>query len=267
MMMANPVPYNQDTLDNSPLSPSGSNYPCHVPAGSSYKVTKMNNIAVGQAAPLEFKGSAVHGGGSCQIAITTDKNPTADSRFKVIKSFIGGCPTPGDSPSPFNFTLPAIVPNGEMTLAWTWFNHVGNREFYMNCAPVTVSGGADDAAGMDALPDMFKANIAGTDCKTPESADPVFPDPGKDVETRGSGPFATDLPGCGASAPVASSSASVTGSNDGMYTAFGSSTTASSLVVPSVPAKSTKVITIIQTVYPSSEISTSITTPQSILIT
>ncbi|CAI4210372.1 unnamed protein product [Parascedosporium putredinis] len=51
--------------------------------------------AKGQASDLKFTGSAVHGGGSCQLSLTTDLEPTKDSVWKVIKSFEGGCPAAG----------------------------------------------------------------------------------------------------------------------------------------------------------------------------
>lgn len=51
--------------------------------------------------------------------------------FGVIHSVIGGCPLAFD----YTFTVPAGVPAGKnVLLGWTWFNKVGNREMYMNCA-------------------------------------------------------------------------------------------------------------------------------------
>lgn len=80
-----------------------------------------------------------------------------------------------------------MVPTGDYTLAWTWFNKIGNREMYMNCAPVTVTGAsgktkrkahgqrhshgasvAKRASAMSSLPNMFVANI-GNGCSTAES--------------------------------------------------------------------------------------------------
>ncbi len=80
-----------------------------------------------------------------------------------------------------------MVPTGDYTLAWTWFNKIGNREMYMNCAPVTVTGASGKtkrrahgqrhshgasvskrASAMSSLPNMFVANI-GNGCSTAES--------------------------------------------------------------------------------------------------
>ena len=120
----------------------------------------------------------------------------------VIKSFEGGCPaaTMGNlgggekSPDPFhfNFTIPTDIPTGKYTLAWTWFNRVGDREMYMNCAPINVSGGSekrDEILDVDhdffkrddsKYPPMFVANING--CTTKESKAIRFPNPGPNVQ-------------------------------------------------------------------------------------
>jgi hypothetical protein len=88
--MAFPVPFDVANLDTSPLQPSGADFPCKK---SSYKITAMNKITVNEAVLLDFKGTAIHNGGTCQLSISLDKEPTADSTFKVIQVFEGGCPT------------------------------------------------------------------------------------------------------------------------------------------------------------------------------
>lgn len=181
MSMEKPVPYGSP--DTSPLSPSGSDYPCK---GGAFTITTMNNWPVGSQQTLSFKGSANHAGGSCQVVYTTDTAPTKASKFKVIYSIEGGCPAnPSDK---FQFTIPKELPNGVGSMAWTWFNKIGNREMYMNCAPVTVTGGSSDTAEFDALPDMATANIGGS-CKTSETFDYTFENPGKYVTRIGTGPF------------------------------------------------------------------------------
>lgn len=209
LIMSNPVPYGKDSLNNSPLEADGSDFPCKQRSGV-YDVTKENTYSVGDSIPLSFKGSATHGGGSCQVSLTTDREPTKDSNWMVIKSIEGGCPINtegnisggenGEVPSNLNFTIPDGIDSGKYTMAWTWFNRVGNREMYMNCAPVTVQGGsskrsdqtdAEAAAESQSankkraanFPGMFVANVNG--CTTPESKDLRFPDPGEDVEMAG----------------------------------------------------------------------------------
>lgn len=200
LIMTNPVPYGKDSLNNSPLAADGSDFPCKQRSGV-YDVGKENTYSVGDAIPLAFQGSATHGGGSCQVSLTTDRNPTKDSNWMVIKSIEGGCPvnTEGNLsggetnkvPTDLNFTIPDGIGGGKYTMAWTWFNRVGNREMYMNCAPVTVQGGSSKRAEEEAavekrggnFPGMFVANVNG--CTTPESKDLRFPDPGDDVEYNG----------------------------------------------------------------------------------
>jgi hypothetical protein len=122
---------------------------------------------VATSQPLRFNlgngsNTAVHGGGSCQISITYETDPAKvkdPTNWKVIKSYIGGCPTNSkgnlplavacdgkNSPDCVNnlsFDVPAEVRDGDAILAWTWFNNVGKREMFMNCAAVTFIGGRD----------------------------------------------------------------------------------------------------------------------------
>jgi hypothetical protein len=212
-IMANPVPFGHP--NSSPLAGDGSNFPCK---GVPYDTTTpVNNWPVGSVQELLFTTekdhdsvptTAVHGGGSCQISVTTDKAPTKDSKWKVIHSFEGGCPVPPPtggnyvegSPAnmpPLPFTIPSELPDGDMVMAWTWFNKVGNREMYMSCGPVKVSGGSSNTTAFESLPDMAVANIQGVNtCTTPDSSDYLFPNPGNYV-TKGNGTVAFK-PLCGA---------------------------------------------------------------------
>ncbi|OJJ07954.1 hypothetical protein ASPVEDRAFT_89188 [Aspergillus versicolor CBS 583.65] len=198
MLLVNPEPYNFKSWDNSPIEADGSNFPCKE---TDYTVTKENQMTKGQPQQLEFKGSATHGGGSCQISITSDRQPTKDTKWSVIKSIEGGCmdPNEGDTNSGTaagakssftpSFTIPDSFEDGKYTLAWTWFNRIGNREMYMNCAPITLSGGgsskrSDESAvkkRAEEYPPLFIANING--CQTKEKKSIRFPNPGDDVES------------------------------------------------------------------------------------
>ena len=227
-------------VNNSPLNgPSGgygasdSNYPCKL---TSYPKMPRTKIPAGGDYVVKFQGEATHGGGSCQFALSTDLAPTKKSSFKVVHSVEGGCPArntagnAGDNSDAiakdtYKFKMPTNVPAGDYTFAWTWFNKIGNREMYMNCAPITVTGGgkvkrhdpcpdleqadgADDysnfnasitgtgdlrrraAGGLDGFPDLFLANIPDVKCTTKDSADLQFPQPGKSVEKNPGGTLA-----------------------------------------------------------------------------
>ena len=217
MTMAKPVPFGSP--NNSPLDPSGSDFPCKAGPGGSYAVSSMNEWTVGSDVTLTFApGTATHGGGSCQVSVTKDKEPTAQSVWKVIHSIEGGCPTSdsgnGGAVASFPITVPSELPEGQLTMAWTWFNKVGNREMYMNCAPIKVSGGSGD--GFDSLPDMAVANIAGQgNCATSESFDYTFANPGKYVTRAGKGPFKELCGGAASEGGSTGSSGSTGGSGSG----------------------------------------------------
>lgn len=213
MLLAKPTPY--AGVINSPLNADGSNFPCQLMYDDS--TTAATSLALGSTQPLDFTGGATHGGGSCQISITYDDPPTKNSIFKVIQSIEGGCPIKNNSgnigddasspdPDTYSFTMPTNLPTGKAILAWTWFNKVGNREMYMNCAPIDITAGSSkrseednlvrdisqlrerDQAAYDALPNMFTANILniGSDsCKTTEGIDILFPNPGSSVSKPG----------------------------------------------------------------------------------
>lgn len=138
MMKPYPIrsPLNKDSDEKkdysytNPLQTSGGDYPCKGYANDAFQ--SQASYSPGETYEMELDGSATHGGGSCQLALTYDRGKT----FKVIESMLGDCPIA----KKYNFQIPSDAPNGEALLAWTWFNKVGNREMYMNCAMVTIGG-------------------------------------------------------------------------------------------------------------------------------
>jgi hypothetical protein len=225
--MTNPVPYGKP--DTSPLNPSGSNYPCKTDNGFSF--SNATTMAVGSPQTLSFTGTAVHNGGSCQLSVTPGYTPTTNSDFKVIYSILGSCPGTGGTTNQYQFSIPADVPNGQYSLAWTWYNQIGNREIYMNCAPITVTGSAGTPASLSALPDLAIYNIPSKNtCGTLETFDVAFPDPGKYLTTGTSykptppascgvkAVVPTGSGGAGAGAATTGSAPSATAANNGQYT-------------------------------------------------
>jgi len=89
-----------------------------------------------------------------------------------VKSYIGKCPV--QSGGSFDFNVPKETKSGEVIFAWSWFNRVGNREMYMNCAVVTIANGG---SGLSNYPDIFVANLDDS-CGTDEGFDVDFPNPG-----------------------------------------------------------------------------------------
>lgn len=201
--MVDPVPYNSDPSDNSPLQADGSNFPCKITGD--YTVTEENYMVKGETQSMTFQGGTTHGGGSCQISITSDRAPSNSTTWSVIMSIEGGCMDETESDSnigtsasmvtPFspNFTIPDSIEAGEYTIAWTWFNRIGSREMYMNCAPITITesssskkrseSAAVEKRSSEEFPPLFIANING--CLTEEMYDIRFPNPGDTVEKLG----------------------------------------------------------------------------------
>ena len=194
LKLNDPVPYSKSTLQLDPLrnvAPGSeqSDFPCQskrIGGADPWTVDHENELVAGEPQTMTFDGSASHGGGSCQLSVTLDRQPTADSTFKTIASWIGGCPiddTDGGT-HPWNYTIPFEVPNGKATLAWSWVSKLsGQPEFYMNCAPITVSGGAENTTEFDQLEDMFRVNLPSSECGSQLSSNLEIPNPGRYVTT------------------------------------------------------------------------------------
>ncbi|KHN95853.1 RNA polymerase Rpb1 repeat domain protein [Metarhizium album ARSEF 1941] len=208
MQMSDPPPFKsshnkfattKDTDMSSPLAANGANFPCkgyHKAVGTP-EGQPVATWTPGQSYKMTIGGGAYHNGGSCQASLSVDGGKT----WKVIHSYIGSCPAQGESS--FGFVVPGDTPAGNAIFAWTWFNQVGNREMYMNCAAVTIGGGAPKvrkargaSVPFNSRPAMFVANI-GNGCKTADSADVIFPDPGPDVDSK-SQKSAAPVGNCGA---------------------------------------------------------------------
>ena len=125
MIMIQPPPYGNP--NNSPLDAQGANFPCKATSNSGGTVTTM---PIGSKQTLKFQGGAVHGGGSCQVSLTTDNPATKNSKWMVIHSIVGGCPARdsagniGDNaqaidPDTYDYTIPQGITPGTYTLAWT----------------------------------------------------------------------------------------------------------------------------------------------------
>lgn len=197
IILTNP-PRFPTTNGNGPIADNGSNYPC---AASSYDMAPTEWKA-GSTMPIKVMGGATHGGGSCQYSITPDLKPSRDTQFKVLHSVIGGCITStntNESPSDkfegnpvVNVKLPEDLPAGKYTFSWSWLNKIGNREFYQNCAPITVTSSSKKtiAEAIGSLPDMYVMNVPNElngGCSQPEGLDFEYPNPGKSVQKLPSG--------------------------------------------------------------------------------
>ncbi|KAI0433647.1 hypothetical protein F5Y09DRAFT_338463 [Xylaria sp. FL1042] len=247
IIMKSPAPFGSvgstKLITSSPLT--SANYPCQVgsnPAAFYSKDGLDNKMEIGKTQTISFEGSAVHGGGSCQLALTKDPQPSASTSWEVILSIEGGCPSKtGNGVDEYDFTIPDSIAAGDYVFAWTWISALsGTQEYYMNCAPVTITGGnskRDESyynetmelfSRDNALPELMVANLAEiNDCKSQLSSDPVYPNPGPNVIKPGSnnkfapisgtncvpkGAKDVVIPGSGSSPSSSSSSGSATSS-------------------------------------------------------
>lgn len=126
----------------SPLNvePDRFSFPCKgFPKGPSVTTYDTNTITI------TLEGTAVHGGGHCQFGISYD-----DRNFVVLKTVVSNCLL--DSMS-YSFDIPENAKGDDVTVFWTWINRIGNREYYMECADVTVNtnGNSIDISGKELL--------------------------------------------------------------------------------------------------------------------
>ncbi|RXK42349.1 hypothetical protein M231_00339 [Tremella mesenterica] len=154
---------------------------------SSSLLSPKATLNPGQPFTFDIMGTATHGGGSCQVSLSYDMGVT----WSVIYSHMGGCLIDGMSTT---ITIPEEAPSGEAIFSWGWFNLLGNREMYHNCAIVTVTDTEDtntqstkrkrSSTGLNDktnFPEPFVANAGVNDCHTIENIPVVFPNPGKNV--------------------------------------------------------------------------------------
>lgn len=243
----------------SPLDQSGSNFPCKgyqtdlsTPGGASvatWAAGSTHNYSVSS-------GGALHGGGSCQASLSYDNGTS----FKVIHSYIGSCPISfGES---FDFTVPSDAATGPALFAWTWYNMIGNRELYMNCASVTIAAasGARSAPSVayKDRPDMWVANM-NNGCLSVETKEVIFPDPGpaSDVTTKNTVKADTDsfTGTCAAVKGIGGADAAGGGSASGaapVSSAASASAPASSAPATSASAATTLVTSAVPTSAPAS---------------
>ncbi|WKT39659.1 hypothetical protein QSH57_001478 [Fusarium oxysporum f. sp. vasinfectum] len=229
-----------------PLDASGANFPCkgyHSLFGTK-EGASVADWAAGGSYNMSITGGANHGGGSCQASLSYDKGKS----WKVIHSYIGNCP--GAGTTTFDFKVPSDAPSGEAIFAWSWFNQIGNREMYMNCAAVTIGGGSGKRAdAMSNRPEMFVANV-GNGCTTEESSDLEFPDPGPDVSNdsqKTAGPKGTCGKAGSAYVPSLSSIGnapdSQTHSPGGVFVTVSQPAEATGAPAPSAPAATSTLLT------------------------
>ncbi|KAI7834001.1 hypothetical protein BX661DRAFT_139911, partial [Kickxella alabastrina] len=109
-------------------------------------VNTVDTLTAGSSYQVTFASHAVsHSGGHCEFSVSYDSGKT----FVVIHQelrycFVGKKPsaiTNEVSVFSYTFDIPSDLPSSDRAIfAWTWVNASGNREFYMNCADVEITG-------------------------------------------------------------------------------------------------------------------------------
>ncbi|ORZ34534.1 hypothetical protein BCR44DRAFT_1373749, partial [Catenaria anguillulae PL171] len=158
MMMSNPAPRQSiqnpgpgGQIDYSYTAPLGT-YPCK---GYSQQRPVMT-VRAGDTIQVTVSGSATHGGGHCQFALSYD----GDRNFVVIQTIIRQCLRDGTGPFTFPVTIPPGAPSGLATFSWSWINAIGNREYYQSCSDIVVTGGSGPTGTMSG-PQMLVAHLPG----------------------------------------------------------------------------------------------------------
>jgi len=110
------------------------------------------SYAAGVEIKINITGIAIHDGGHCQFGLTYN-----DKDIVVLKDVFTRCLLDGLN---FSVKLPNTAPpSSNATLVWGWINALGNREWYMNCVDIEITGG--DTNGKVTGPEMLIANLPG----------------------------------------------------------------------------------------------------------
>ncbi|KAF3061138.1 endoglucanase [Daldinia childiae] len=215
VVLENPKPFRFVQYGpTNPISSTGEDFPCKIPAGGKLEPEgPPTTMAIGDEQSVSFSGQAVHGGGSCQFSLSGpvsngawETYPLKTAEWKVIHSIEGGCPArnqrgnlDGPNHDSYSVNIPEGIEPGDYIFAWTWLARIGGQpEYYMNCAPITVTPAKrkrmDSLARRASLgkraafPELFMANMGDVSggCTTEEALQQqiaiAFPNPGPSVD-------------------------------------------------------------------------------------
>ncbi|KAI9223063.1 hypothetical protein BC828DRAFT_355293 [Blastocladiella britannica] len=238
MMMTDPAPRQWKTnpgpgglIDYSYTAPLGA-YPCKGYPAQAPVLT----VAAGSSVAVSISGGAQHDGGHCQFALSYDNDKT----FVVLETIIREC-VRTQNPQYVNVQIPASAPSGKATFAWTWINAIGNREYYMGCSDITVTGGSGPSGSLTG-PELLVANLPGQAVEFPEFPG-TLPDgrekfaQRKIITVRGSGAAGSPFPS--SSSKSSSVSSSTKSSSSGAPVSTKSSTSSVPVSTKSSSASST----------------------------
>jgi hypothetical protein len=106
----------------------------------------------GDLIKFRFFNQTSHNGGHCQFSLSYD-----NQKFGVLKTVIRNCFL---DTLTYNIKLPeSAPPSDRATIAWSWINATGTREYYMNCVDITIGG--NNTRSKLILPELFIGNLPG----------------------------------------------------------------------------------------------------------
>ncbi|KAJ2555398.1 hypothetical protein EV175_002273 [Coemansia sp. RSA 1933] len=100
----------------------------------------------GESVTVKFdSNSDILSGGDMEFSMSYDGGKTFAVIYQVLRyAFLNGKPSGETSKAQvleYTFTLPKDLPNSDSAIfAWTWLPASGDREFFMNCADVSITG-------------------------------------------------------------------------------------------------------------------------------
>ncbi|CZR52255.1 related to spore coat protein SP96 precursor [Phialocephala subalpina] len=227
------VQYNMTSPLQSASDGPQANFPCRnllVDLGTAAGTSVMT-WTQGSSVNFTLAGSAVHAGGTCQAALSND----AGKSWYVVKTYYG-CPLAAGN---FQLDIPSDTPTGASVFAWTWYNNIGNREIYMNCASITIAAGSGPApkVAFSARPDLFVANV-GNGCTTAETFDVLIPNPGPDVVQLGTAKQAAPSGVCSSANGIGGRKSPSSGALDPGSSNSGASSAVAPVVSSATPSSS-----------------------------
>lgn len=132
----------------SPLNTEGYSFPC-----KGFAKGPSTKVIHGKSVDIILEGTATHEGGHCQFGISYD-----NINFLVLKTVMSNCLLNSKS---YTFNVPDNTPNGDVTIFWTWVNKIGNREYYMDCADITLNTGNKKVNGKLIGKELLVVNLPG----------------------------------------------------------------------------------------------------------
>ncbi|KAJ1896806.1 hypothetical protein LPJ81_004663, partial [Coemansia sp. IMI 209127] len=105
----------------------------------------------GESVTIKFDpDSVIHSGGNMEFSISYDGGITFAVIYQMLRyAFLNGKPSGETNAAQvleYTFTLPNDLPNSNSAVfAWTWLPASADREFYMNCADVAITGSSSNS--------------------------------------------------------------------------------------------------------------------------